>query len=125
MSMAIARTPVGEASEAIEVEGQGPWDLEMIVKLKRTIHLSAARALLDAVASASPQEVSMRAVARDKDLEPNRLRAQMGALSKLTTKLFGRRTWPISVRYGDEPDASGVASYRMDRQIADWWTNLS
>lgn len=124
-SMPTVHAPDGEDSEAIEVEGQGPWDMAMVMKLKRNLHLSAAYTLLDAAAAASPGEVSMRAVAREEDLEPNRLRAQMGALSKLSVKLFGRRTWPISVRYGDEPDVSGIAYYRMERRLADWWAGSS
>jgi hypothetical protein len=55
-------------------------------RLKENHHLRDARTLLDA-AAAAPEEMSMRDVAAKDDIEPQKLRAQLGALTKLTTDL--------------------------------------
>jgi hypothetical protein len=103
----------------------------MIGRLKTSLHLSAARTLLDAAADASPTELAMQDVARDRGIPPNQLRAQMGALTKLAVKLFGARVWPVSVRYGDEPATAtgpaktGLAYYRMHPKVAEWWKHAA
>jgi hypothetical protein len=101
---------------------QGDWRNSMIDKLRKEIHLRAVIRLLDALAEAAPEEVLMQDfVAANPDIESNTLRAQMGAFTKLSSRLFGRQTWPFSVRYGDQ----GQAFYKMSTEIADWWLNRS
>ena len=115
-----ASPPVGrDPLPVVEVMGQGAWNEEMVSPLKRALsHLPAALQLLDAAAQASPDEVSMQEVADKAGFQRNKVRAQMGALSKVSVKLFGRRTWPLSIRY----DELGRAFYAMPREIATWWT---
>ena len=49
--------------------------------------------------------------------ETRLLRAHVGSLTKTTNRLFGKRTWPMSVRYGD----AGDAIYSMIPNVAEWW----
>jgi hypothetical protein len=106
------------SEEGLEILGQGMWTPDMVLRLKSALrHLPAALHLLDAAAQASPGEVSMQDVADAAGIARNKLRAQMGALSKVSVKLFGRRTWPLGIRY----DELGRAFYEMPRKIAGWW----
>ena len=122
--------PTSPPEQGVEVEGQYSWTREMLLKLKTNLHLQDARTLLDAVAAASPEEVSMRDVAADNEIDPLKLRAQMGALTKLAKKLFSEPIWPVAVRYGDEagtetkPGATGLAYYRMPMEVAEWWKSI-
>jgi hypothetical protein len=116
-------TPPPNDEESFHVDDrQGEWRNSMIAKLRKEIHLRAVVRLLDALAEAAPEEVLMQDfIAANPDIESNTLRAQMGAFTKLSNRLFGRQTWPFSVRYGDQ----GQAFYKMSTEIANWWLNRS
>lgn len=49
------------------------------------------------------------------------LRAQIGALSELTKKLFSKKTWLIHVHYNEQRKAL----HSMPEVIAGWWFNAS
>jgi hypothetical protein len=96
---------------------QGRWTRSMVVTLHGRLHLDGVRAMLDALAKFAPEEAAMLAGAELAGVTPHQLRAQMGALSKLTKKLFKKTTWPMSVRYNE----AGQAFYSMPVGIAAWW----
>jgi hypothetical protein len=105
------------ADEVSDVEGQGPWQPAMVNRLHSTLRLEGVIAVLDACAISPGTDVPMLEVATSIGMPPKQLAAQMGSLSKVTKKLFGRITWPISVRYQD----GGQAIYFMNRTVAVWW----
>ena len=57
------------------------------------------------------REVSERTGNRTKQIS-----SELGAMTKLCKRLFGRDAWPVTVR--STPDG---ASYQMDPEIAQWW----
>lgn len=123
------RVRADPSGEGVEVEGQGIWTPDMVAKLKDgSLHLPQLRQLIDAVADVAPQEISMREVIREIEVSSDKMRGQISGLTKLSNRLFQRRTWPFSVRYGadeggtdNEPAGSGVAYYRMPVDVAQWW----
>jgi hypothetical protein len=115
----------------VAVEGQGVWNPNKLAKLKTaTAHLPQLHLLLEAIAEASPNEVSMREVIRETEISSDKMRGQISGLTKAALKLFGERHWPFSVRYGDEGGTdieagrTGAAYYRMPIEIAQWWKDL-
>ncbi len=78
---------------------------------------SAVRGLITLVASRSPKSLTFGEAVNELQVENNVLRAQVGSLTKATKRLFGRATWPMSVRYGD----AGEATYSMEPEVAHWW----
>jgi hypothetical protein len=78
---------------------------------------SAVRGLITLVASRSPKPLTFGEAVRELQVQSNVLRAQVGSLTKATKRLFGRPTWPMSVRYGD----AGEAIYSMEPEVADRW----
>lgn len=99
------------------VEGQGPWQPTMVSRLQSNIRLEGLLAVLDACAQSPNRDVPMLDVATAIGMPSKQLAAQMGSLSKVTKKLFGHITWPISVRYQD----GGQAIYSMNETVAAWW----
>jgi hypothetical protein len=108
---------VESSGEVSYIEGQGPWQLTMIIRLRSNIRLQGIIAVLDACALSPNTDVPMLEVATSIGMPSKQLAAQMGSLSKVTKKLFGHITWPISVRYQD----GGQAIYSMNETIAAWW----
>jgi hypothetical protein len=105
------------ADEVSDVEGQGPWEQAMVRRLHSTVRLEGLIAVLDTCAQSPDTDVAMLEVAASIGMASKQLAAQMGSLSKDTKRLFGRITWPISVRYQD----GGQAIYSMNRTVAEWW----
>lgn len=109
----------GSADEVSDVEGQGPWQQAMVDRLHSIVRLEGVIAVLDACALSPGTDVPMLDVATSIGMPSKQLAAQMGSLSKDTRRLFGRITWPMSVRYQD----GGQAVYVMNRAVAGWWLN--
>jgi hypothetical protein len=107
------------SDEISEIEGQGSWRSAMVDRLRSNIRLEGIIAVLDACAASPNTDVPMLEVATSIGMPSKQLAAQMGSLSKITKRLFGRITWPISVRYQD----GGQAIYSMNETIATWWLN--
>lgn len=116
----MSRSPTSfiDDPNAVEVGGQGRWDPRMVERLRTSIHLPAAKSLIDVVADKAPEEISMQEVLEVVNIDSNRMRGALAGLTRLTTKLYGRRTWPFSVRYNPQ----GLAFYRMDNTVAAWWS---
>lgn len=123
-----ATSPPGEHTEegrgtapggaAVVVTGQGDWTDRMVLQAAAAVQTyRGAAKLLEMVAKSAPKAVGFTAACEAEGLEAKQLRAELGALSKLTSRLFGRKSWPMSVRYNGQ----GEAQYSMDPQVAEWW----
>lgn len=111
-----------EASEeTIEVNGQGPWTAVMMRQLDADLDIPAIRALINLVAERAPKPLTFEEAVHATGVEAKLLRAQVGSLTKATKRLFGARTWPMSVRYGE----AGEAIYSMDPRVAGWWCSAA
>jgi hypothetical protein len=106
------------AEETIEVPGQGPWTASMVRRLEADLEILSLRTLITLIAQRAPALLSFQEAAEVTGAEARLLRAQVGSLTKTTNRLFGKRTWPMSVRYGE----AGDAIYSMDPRVAEWWT---
>ena len=111
-SRALAR-----AEETIEVPGQGPWTASMVRRLEADLEIPSVRTLITLIARRAPAPLSFQEAAEATGAETRLLRAQVGSLTKTTNRLFGKRTWPMSVRYGE----AGDAIYSMIPSVAEWW----
>lgn len=102
----------------VTVRGQGHWTESMVVMTAAEVQAyPGAAKLLEMVAERAPRTMEFTEGSEAAGVEKRQLRAELGALSKLTKRLFDRITWPISVRYNGQ----GEASYSMDPQVAEWW----
>jgi hypothetical protein len=116
-------TPVSQvgASDAVTVQGQGPWTEAMVERLEADLGYKATRTLFTMAAERAPRSVSFTEAVIEAGEEAKQLRAELGALSKITKRLFGVKTWPFAVKYGD----MGEASYSMEPEVAKWWLRAS
>ena len=106
------------SDSGVSVFEQGRWTEPMVQRLEGELdQASPVRGLITLVASLSPKSLTFGEAVSELQVESNVLRAQVGSLTKATKRLFGRATWPMSVRYGD----AGEATYSMEPEVADWW----
>lgn len=109
---------LARVEETIEVQGQGPWTASMIIRLEADLETPAVRTLITLIAKRAPMPLTFKEAAKATGAEARLLRAQVGSLTKTTKRLFGRATWPMSVRHGE----AGDAIYSMVPRVAEWWT---
>jgi hypothetical protein len=104
----------------IEVDHEnGCWSEKMIHRLHHELGSSEAGLVLDLVAARSPATISSDELASSLNISSTTLRADLGALSKASQRLFGRRMWPMSARQGwGEGSRMG---YRMPELVGQWW----
>jgi hypothetical protein len=55
------------------------------------------------------------------ELDPKKVRAELGAMTKVAGKLIGEKKWPLQA-WQDSTD--GVMRYRMPAAIAAWWRDV-
>jgi len=104
--------------------GQRRFSAGELGLLKRSLDLrSGARTMLDLCASRPGDLVTFDEVVSVSGLEPNQVRGQMGAMTKLLKKLFNQPEWPVNYHWG----VRGVqqASYEMPAEVARVWNDLS
>lgn len=97
---------------------QGVWTQSMVETLRPEIErrYTQAAQVFEAAAKASPELLRFREFAQESGLEGQQLGAELGAVSKTSRRLFGRVTWPMTVR-----DTSDGMTYQMPLQVAKWW----
>ena len=97
---------------------QGVWTQSMVETLRPEIgrRYTQAAQVFEAAAKASPELLRFREFAQESGLEGQQLGAELGAVSKTSRRLFGRVTWPMTVR-----DTSDGMTYQMPLQVAKWW----
>lgn len=97
---------------------QGTWTPSMLNQLRLEIYpYPAAVELLQFAAENAGQEVTYRDFLLRSDLSDTQVRAELGAMSKVARRLFGKKTWPIRTRQASD----GVMRYLMPEGIAEWW----
>ncbi|SEB48298.1 hypothetical protein SAMN04489844_0243 [Nocardioides exalbidus] len=117
-----ARGDVGTVSDAdadatVLVPDQGLWTEGMVRQLADGLTYPGVTALLDRCAAEPDRWVVKSDVEQAGGISPIQLRNELGALSKLTKRLFGgAATWPMQWRKG-----KGKYYYRMPAAVAEWW----
>jgi hypothetical protein len=97
----------------------GCWTELMVRRLKAEIRSAVVVGALDRIAASAPETVGYDELLSSLSVDQYQLRAELGALSKVSRRLFGRKIWPLSARQGwGGGDRMG---YRMPVQIAAWW----
>jgi hypothetical protein len=113
--------PVSRAAiRALSTRPSAYWTRGRIELLHADLAYPGARALLDEAARTAPRSVLLREVSERTGSRTEQISAELGAMTKLCKRLFGRDTWPVTVR--STPDG---ASYQMDPEIAQWWRQAS
>jgi hypothetical protein len=98
---------------------QGSWTASMLEQFRREIYpYPAAVELLQFAAENAGQEVNYRDFLQKSSSSDTQVRAELGAISKVARKLFGKKVWPVRTRQGSD----GVMRYFMPEGIAEWWT---
>lgn len=98
---------------------QGSWTPAMLERLRREIYpYPAAVELLQFAAENAGREVSYRDYLQQSSWTDSQVRSDLGAVSKVARKLFGKKVWPVRTRQGSD----GVMQYFMPHGIAEWWT---
>lgn len=105
-----------EPGDGVAVPGQGVWTQEMVAELVDQVRYPAVLALFEACAAAPDRWVDKTSVQSEAGVSPYQLRNELGALSKLTRRLFGAPTWPVQWQR-----TAGTYEYRMDAVMAGWW----
>ena len=62
----------------------------------------------------------LREVSEGTGNRTKQISSELGAMTKLCKRLFGRDAWPVTVR-----STADGASYQMDPEIAQWWRQAS
>jgi hypothetical protein len=110
---------------AVQVQGQGktPWTRRQLADFKDAVaRLTGATAVLS-FAAQHPDEVVKYTdiLSANPELDPKKVRAELGAMTKVAGKLIGEKKWPLQA-WQDSTD--GVMRYRMPAAIAAWWRDV-
>ena len=90
----------------------------MLEQFRREIYpYPAAVELLQYAAENAGVEISYRDFTKQSPWDDVRVRTELGAMSKVARKLFGKKVWPVRTRQGSD----GVMRYFMPEGIAEWW----
>ena len=111
------------AGESIYIDyRQGSWTAAMVEQFSReTYHYPAAVGLLQYAADHAGREVSYRDFIAQSSWTDRQVRSELGAVSKVARKLFGKKAWPVRTRQGSD----GVMRYFMPEGIAEWWAQTN
>jgi hypothetical protein len=102
---------------AVQVPGQGKWTEAMVDRLEIDFGYKATRMLFTMMAERAPRSVSFTEAVTEVGVERNKLRGELAALSKITKRLFGEKTWPCSWKTSE----TGEIVYWMEPEVAKWW----
>lgn len=90
----------------------------MLEQFRREIYpYPAAVELLQYAAQNAGVEVSYRDFIQQSSWSDVQVRTELGAISKIARRLFGKKVWPVRTRQGSD----GVMRYFMPNGIAEWW----
>lgn len=108
-----------QAADSIYIDvRQGSWTRSMLEQFRREIHpYNGAVELLQFAAENAGTEVNFRDFLSQSSLTDRQVRSELGAISKVARKLFGKKVWPVRTRQGSD----GVMRYFMPEAIAEWW----
>lgn len=110
----------GHAGESVYIDyRQGAWTEAMLEQFRREIYpYPAAVELFEFAAAHAGSEVNYRDFIAQSSASDTQIRSELGAISKVARKLFGKKVWPVRTRQGSD----GVMRYLMPEGIAQWWT---
>ena len=111
-----SRSVSDAAIRALSAERGTRWTRSQIALLEAELVYPGVRALLDLAAQRAPRSVALSEVAEQTGSRPAQISAELGAMTRLCKRLFGRDAWPMSFRSSPKG-----ALYRMDPEVADWW----
>lgn len=90
----------------------------MLKQFRREIYpYPAAVELLQFAGENAGLEVSYRDFLQQSSWTDVQVRTELGAISKVARKLFGKKVWPVRTRQGSD----GVMRYSMPEGIAERW----
>jgi hypothetical protein len=113
--------PMSQAAiRALSTRPSAYWTRGKIELLYAELTYPGARALLDEAAHRAPRSVLLREVSERTGNRAKQISSELGAMTKLCKRLFGRDAWPVTVR-----STADGASYQMDPEIAQWWRQAS
>jgi hypothetical protein len=113
--------PVSRAAiRALSTRPSAYWTRGKIELLHAKLAYPGARAVLDEAAHRAPRSVLLREVSERTGSRSEQISAELGAMTKLCKRLFGRDAWPVTFR-----STADGASYQMDPEIAQWWRQAS
>jgi hypothetical protein len=113
--------PVSRAAiRALSTRPSGYWTRGKVELLHAELPYPGARALLDEAAQRAPRSVLLREVSKRIGIRTEQTSAELGAMTKLCKRLFGRDAWPVTFH-----STADGASYQMDPEIAQWWRQAS
>jgi hypothetical protein len=103
------------------------WTYERLSLLQSQLRYQGARQALDLAARESPRPVPMTQVERETPSRTAReIAADLGALTKLCRKLFGRKSWPMrAVEMWAKDENKWCMHYVMSSDVAKRWNSLS
>lgn len=97
---------------------QGSWTEAMVAQFRREIYpYPAAVDLLQFAAENPGKEVSYRDFLQRSSWTNIEVRSDLGAISKVSRRLFGKKAWPMRTRQTGD----GGTRYLMPEGIAEWW----
>jgi hypothetical protein len=113
--------PVSRAAiRALSTRPSAYWTRGKVELLHAELAYPGARAILDEAAQRAPRSVLLREVSERTGSRSEQISAELGAMTKLCKRLFGRDAWPVTFR-----STADGASYQMDPEIAQWWRQAS
>jgi hypothetical protein len=113
--------PVSRAAiRALSTRPSAYWTRGKLELLHAELAYPGARALVDEAAHRAPRSVLLREVSERTGSRSEQISAELGAMTKLCKRLFGRDAWPMTVR-----STADGASYQLDPEIAQWWRQAS
>lgn len=108
----------GSPEEVVKVAGQGDWTKSELKRFKAEVApYKGAVGMLNLTARRAGQEVRYGEVLKDAGVPDRQARSDLGAMTKITTIMFGERRWPVR----NWQASDGIMTYVMPDEIAKWW----
>ena len=107
-----------DPGEVVKVPGEGDWTKAELERFKAEVKpYKGAMGMLQLTARRAGQEVRYPEVVTDAGVPERQVRSDLGAMTKITTIMFGSRRWPVR----NWQASDGIMTYVMPDEIAKWW----
>lgn len=114
-----ARELISGDAEVVFIPRQGEWSARMVKWLKPRIkHWAGATTLFEMAAERPDEVIDYEDVVVRAATPEIQVRNELAAVSRLTSREFGEKTWPLEVW---QNRATGKMQYRMPPTVAEWW----
>ena len=110
-------------TEGITIPRQGLWTRSKVEQIRSDVQANRGLEAMFALLSRSPDRwITYSSVLDAAGRDDREMRSDLRFLSRLTTKLFGAKTWPFEAEQGPlAPSGRWEMTYRMDPLVAAWW----